>query len=71
MKNDNSAFNLNPSAFNLNPAVCCSLRHYVEAAQREAEQVARAEVRRCKLDPSLKAPYFQPFNLRLRTSLST
>ena len=30
------------------------------------------EVVRCKLDPrSLKAPCFQPFNLRLRTLLST
>ena len=29
------------------------------------------EVRRCKLDPSLKAPCFQPLNLRVRTLLST
>ena len=28
-------------------------------------------VGRCKLDPSLKAPCFQPFNLRVRTLLST
>ena len=35
------------------------------------DTLRRAEVGRCKLDPSLKATWFQPLNLRVHPVLST
>ena len=40
-------------------------------AGARAQQLPGDVVGRCKVDPSLKAPLFQPLNLRVRTLLST
>ena len=42
-----------------------------EVAAQLLTPSSQTEVRRCKLDPSLKATCFQPLNLRVHTVLST
>ena len=43
----------------------------VDALVDAVKEFAGGVVRRCKLDPSLKATCFQPLNLRVHTVLST